>query len=391
MKTTDLLHSWLNDKTYKNQMMNRPPRARRWKIALSVINETFSKKTILIMIAVGLSFFLPNSASAVCYTGGIGGRLTNYCALDKIQGARVDLRTVQFIDYKFKREGKRRGLGLPTRLAANTTSKSAYPILSYSDNINGGNSPEPLVLGNLSFDGEQELYRREGIVAGLGIGFNGRYIHGEGQYLNYGVNASYAHSPKYGLGITTSSAKLSSINHIRNWWFLDAHINTSRIRRDITDDTNNNFSIVTSKVFEPYDSIYSEASFGVNRYFAESYNQNQVLFSYKTIHANGVYSAFNLTVGDAVENQLVTKFALSGQIVTQLANKRLKLSASYSQADGGILLGFERRDETYSISASYPLWRGLTASVGYRTTDSTIDYFDMRTPTFDIQFSNYNF
>jgi hypothetical protein len=37
------------------------------------------------------------------------------------------------------------------------------------------------------------------------------------------------------------------------------------------------------------------------------------------------------------------------------------------------------------------LWRGLTASVSYRTTDSTIDYFDMSTPTFDIQFSSYNF
>jgi hypothetical protein len=116
-----------------------------------------------------------------------------------------------------------------------------------------------------------------------------------------------------------------------------------------------------------------------------------VLFGYKTIHANGVYSALDLTVGDAVENQLATKFALSAQLVTQLMNKPLKLSASYSQADGGMLLGFERRDETHNIRASYPLWRGLTASVGYRTTDSTLDYFDMSSPIFGIQFSSLNF
>jgi len=358
---------------------------------VSLIKETFSKKNVFIMTAVGLSFFLPNSASAVCYTGGLSGRLANYCAFDKIQAARIDLRTLRLIDYHLKLEGVSRGLGLPIRLAANTTSKSAYQILSYSDNINGGNSSAPLVLGNLSFDGEKELYLREGIVAGLGAGLNGRYIHGEGRYLNYGVNASYAHSPKYGLGIATSSANVSSINHIRNWWFVDAHANTSRVRKDITDDTNSNLSIVTSKVFELSDNIYSEASIGVNRYLAESYNQTQVLFGYKTIHTNGVYSAFDLTVGDAVENQLATKFALSAQIVTQLVNKPLKLSASYSQADGGMLLGFERRDETYSISASYPLSRGLTASVGYRTTDSTIDYFDMSTPIFGIQFSSLNF
>ena len=343
---------------------------------------------------VWLSIFTLMAASpavGACYIDGVQNRLANLCALDKIEGDTIDLRTVQFIDYKLKLEGSSNGLGLPTRVAASTTSKSAHPILSYSDNINGGNSPEPLVVGNLSFDGEKELYRREGIVAGLGASLNGRYIHGEGRYLNYGVNASYAHSPKYGLGIATSSANVSSINHIRNWWFLDAHANTSRVRKNITDDTNSNLSIVTSKVFELSDSIYSEASFGVNRYFAESYNQNQLQFGYKTIHANSAYSAFILTVGDAVENQLATKFALSAQIVTQLVNKPLKLSASYSQADGGMLLGFERRDETYNISASYPLWRGLTASVGYRTTDSTIDYFDVNTPTFDIQFSSINF
>ena len=341
-----------------------------------------------------LSIFTLMAASpavGACYVDGVQNKLANFCALDKIQGATIDVRTLELIDYKLKLEGSSNGLGLPTRMAASTTSKSAYPILSYSDNINGGNSPEPLVLGNLSFDGEKELYRREGIVAGLGASLNGRYIHGEERYLNYGVNASYAHSPKYGLGIATSSANVSSINHIRNWWFLDAHANTSRVRKNITDDTNSNLSIVTSKVFELSDSIYSEASFGVNRYFAESYNQNQLQFGYKTIHANSVYSAFILTVGDAVENQLATKFALSAQIVTQLVNKPLKLSASYSQADGGMLLGFERRDETYNISASYPLWRGLIASVGYRTTDSTIDYFDLNTPTFDIQFSSINF
>ena len=343
---------------------------------------------------VWLSIFTLMAASpavGACYIDGVQNRLANLCALDKIEGDTIDLRTVQFIDYKLKLEGSSNGLGLPTRMAASTTSKSAYPILSYSDNINGGNSPEPLVLGNLSFDGEKELYRREGILAGGGAGFSGRYIHDEGRYLNYGVNASYAHSPKHGLGIATGSANVSSINHIRNWWFVDAHANTSRVRKDITDDTNSNLSIVTSKVFEPSDSVYSEVSFGVNRYFAKSYNQNQVLLGYKSIHANSVYSAFNLTVGDAVKNQLANRFVLSGQIVTQLANKLLKLSASYSQADGGILLGFERRDETYSISASYPLWRGLTASVGYRKTDSTIDYFDVSTPTFDIQFSSYNF
>ena len=119
--------------------------------------------------------------------------------------------------------------------------------------------------------------------------------------------------------------------------------------------------------------------------------QNQLVIGHDTIHSNGVYSAIDVTFGEAIENQLATKMSLRAKVITKLANKPLTLSASYADADGGMLLGVERSNETYSISASYPLWRSLTASVGYRTTDSTIDYYDVSTPTFGVQFSSFNF
>jgi hypothetical protein len=343
---------------------------------------------------VWLSIFTLMAASpavGACYVDGVQNRLANLCALDKIQGATIDVRTLELIDYKLKLEGSFNGLGLPTRVAASTTSKSAYPILSYSDNINGGNSPEPLVLGNLSFDGEKELYRREGILVGGGAGFSGQYIHDEGRYLNYGVSASYAHSSKYGIGVATTSANVSSINHIKNWWYLDVHANTSRMSKDITDDKSSNLTVVTSKVYSSGDNTYNEASFGVNRYFAESYNQNQLVLGYDTIHPNGVFSAVDVTFGESVKNQLASKMSLRAKVIIKLADKPLTVSASYADADGGRLLGFARSDETYSISATYNLWSNLTASVGYRTTNSTIDYFDVNTPTFGVQFSSFEF
>ena len=73
-------------------------------------------------------------------------------------------------------------------------------------------------------------------------------------------------------------------------------------------------------------------------------------------------------------------------MITNLAKKPLTLSASYAYADGVMLFGVERSEETYNICASYPLWRGITASIGHRTTDSTIDFFDVSTLTFGIHF-----
>ena len=343
------------------------------------------------MAALGLSFFLPTFASAACYTDGASGRLSNFCALDRIEGARVDVRSLQLIDYKLKLEGSERGLGFPTRVNANSVSKAIYPILSYSDNINGGNSPEPLVLGNLTFEGDEQLYRVDGFTAGLGVGLNGRYIYDDGRYLSYGANASYAYSPEHGIAISTTSANVCSVNHISNWWYVDACANTSHVRKDITDDTNSNISIAGSKVFTSGENTYSQVSLGVNRYFASAYTQNQVVMGLDTIHANGVYSAFDMTFGEAVENKLATRFSLSTQVTAQVANKPLTLSAVLSDADGGMLLGVERSERTYSVSMSYPLWRNFRASVGYRKTDSTIDYFDVRTPTFAIQFAPIQF
>ena len=344
------------------------------------------------MSALGLSFFfLVSPASAACYVDGASTRLSNYCALDKIQGARVDVRTAQLIDYKLKLEGSKQGLGFPTRVEPHSTSKAIYPILSYSNNINGGNSPEPLVLGNLTFEGDENLNRKEGIVAGLGVGLNGRYIHAEEKYLTYGANASYAYSPEHGIGISTTSANVCSVNHISNWWYVDACANTSRVRKDITDDTNSNISISGSKVFTSSENSYSQMNLGVNRYFASVYTQNQVVIGLDTIHANGVYSAFDVTFGEAVENQLATRFSVSAQVTAQVANKPLTLSASYARADGGMLLGVERSGNTVGISASYQVWKNLSASIGYRRTDSTIDYFDVSTPTFGIQFAAIQF
>ena len=42
-----------------------------------------------ILAALGLSFFLPTFASAACYTDGASGRLSNFCALDRIEGKKT--------------------------------------------------------------------------------------------------------------------------------------------------------------------------------------------------------------------------------------------------------------------------------------------------------------
>ena len=345
------------------------------------------------MLAILGAAFAPTVANAKCLISGENERLSNFCMLDQMSQGLIDYRLALLIDSRLKSVGYSRGLGLPGSAATHPTSAKAFvqPILSYSDNINGGNPPEPLVLGSLTFNGDEALYRKEGIIAGLGAGLNGRSILDEGQYINYGVTASYAHSPEFGLGITTTSVDVSSINHIQNWWYLDAHITTSRVRKDITDNTTSTISLVSSKVYSSEGDSYSEASFGISRYFAESYIQNQLTLGYDTIHSNGIFSSVDVMFGEELEGQLTTRFSSRARVSMQLVNKPLSLTARYSIADGGMMFGIERNENTYEISATYPIWGNLKATVGYRVTDSTIDYFDVDTPSFGIEFTSFQF
>ena len=333
----------------------------------------------------------PVSSWAGCALGSGLERLEIYCLVNAINGERISSETAKFLDSRLQNEGYDSNFSLSAPSPRKPFKIGITPTLSYSQNINGGNPSKNLTLGNLSFAGDPSLVRKEGLLSGARLNLNGRFIYGEGRYLKYNLYAGYEYNVEHSLGVNTSGLSACSVNHISNWWYVDACANTSRVRKDITDDTNSNISITGSKVFTSGENSYSQMNLGVNRYFASVYTQNQVVIGLDTIHANSVYSAFDVTFGEAIENQLATRFSMSTQVTAQVANKPLTLSASYARADGGMLLGVERDETTIAVSASYPVWKNLTASVGYRRTDSSIDYFDVSTPTFGLQFNAIQF
>jgi hypothetical protein len=345
----------------------------------------------VIMAAMMLPFFFINAASAACYFDGPSGRLSNFCAVNLINGKRVDENTIRLIDYKLKMEGHTNGLGFPFQVKKKSIQRSFNPLLYYSSNINGGNSSKPLKLGNLTFEGDEEFFRKAGIVSGISTGFGGRQIYGQKRYLQYNVNGSYAYSPLYKVGIATTGGRACDIRHLKNWWYLDSCAGQSRTRKDITDTTNSDLSFIASNFIRNSERSFSQLDLGLKRYFAENYKQNQVILGFDTIHSNGIFTDLNAIFGEAVESQLATRLSVSGRVITPLDDKPFSLYANYTESDGGIMLGINRDEKSYGISVSYPIWQRVSLSIGYQLTDSTIDYFDMANPTFGLQMSSIQF
>jgi len=131
--------------------------------------------------------------TAYCVGLGADERLENYCLVSALNVATVTKTDLLSIDHRLRREGYKDGLGVQGAEPVDNLSAlfSLTPIFRYEDNINGGNSPQPLVVGNLSFIGDENFHKQSGVLVGLNAGLGGRYIYDQGRYLNYHLGTGY--------------------------------------------------------------------------------------------------------------------------------------------------------------------------------------------------------
>lgn len=272
-----------------------------------------------------------------------------------------------------------------------TSEWSVQPTLGFDANINGGNSPDPLVIGSLIFESDPAEQRKSGIVAGVNMAQSMRYFYGYGKYLNVSLDAEHVRSVQHDLEVNSANLNACLNNHITDWWFIDFCADTNYVNRKLVQTRRSNQSIIWSKIFEDSNRGYSQISLGAARYNTASYSQNQLILGLDTIGRDGDYVALELVLGEPLADTLSTKVKISTQLSSKFGNQPYSLSAAYEKADGGLFFGSDRNDQTYSVIASFPVFTGVSASFGYTHTDSTVDYFDTSSPTFGLSFEQFRF
>jgi len=339
--------------------------------------------------------FYMNSVNANCLGFGAGERLENFCLLNAINGKTLDHDSAKIIDVRLRRVGRSTGLGIyipQTKNMGNSFfSSSLKPLIRYEDNINGGNPAKPLIIGNLSFQGDEKLHKTSGFVGGLSANLNGRTIYAQRRYLDYNLSTSYALSPASSDRIAITNLRACSINHIKKLWFLDACFSQSQTNKQISNNISRGLELTTSHIFTATGQKYNHIKFGINRLFTEDYEQNQLTLSINSLYQNNIFTGLEMALGEAVPNELSTKASLSGIVNLYLAGKPLSLSGSLRNETGGLVYGLDHDAQTVSINVSYPIRNNITVNFGYSKTNSDIDYFDRATPFFGLQFSAVQF
>ena len=333
----------------------------------------------------------PSSLMANCYIGGTNERLENYCLIHAINGSEISISTARQFDIRMRREGYQSDLGLNYAAPKSTFGAAIYPTLKYSNNLNGGNPPTDLVLGSFAFQGDPNYYLKTGLIGGATLGLGGRYIYGEGRYLNYNINGGYAKNPQHDLEVMSKDFNLCSFNHIVDWWNLDACLSGSSVQKELSQQKTTSMSISMSKIFNGKLDRYHQVGMSINRLYMNDYTQDQLKLSVDTIYSNNFTSKAEIGFGEAVTNQLATRLSIATRVAIRVAGDPVILNADYSEASGGKLLGYDRSEQRFSLSASRPVSHYFNLTIGYQVIDSNIDYFDARYPSIGIELTPISF
>ena len=270
-----------------------------------------------------------------------------------------------------------------------TTSQSIYPIMAYSNNINGGNLNSSIQVGDLTFIGNKEYDAKSGLIFGGGFSLKSKFFFSRGKYLETNLNASIAASPAHEwLQVRSENISACSKNHIKEWIFFDACASWAHNKREFSNTTNKSISTAITRLFMSGQSFH-KSSFIVKRFFSDKYQQLQSSLVLNSLLPNGYKTNISFTKGEPVKDIISLNYSIGFSINSIINKKSLKVSLSHSFYDGGLFLGSIREDTTNQISLSYPVYKGINITLGYTSNVSTIKSFNNNGPLISFSLPVY--
>ena len=272
-----------------------------------------------------------------------------------------------------------------------STNRAFYPIITYSDNINGGNLFQTIQLGGLTFEGEEEAKAKSGLLIGGGIFLGIKKQYGIGRYLDVRMNASLSVAPTHDwLSIRDESIIACSKNHLKGWVFFDACAHWGHNKRQYIDEINKSLSVSLSRLFISR-KVFNESIFTIKKHISNEYHQMQGIFALNSLLPNGYKTNFSMVLGEPVTDLISLNYSLSLAVSKYIKRKPLRLSLNQTHYDGGKFLGVDREDTTQQISISYPIHNRFNIALGYTRNISSISSFSHNGPHIEISFPARSF
>jgi hypothetical protein len=277
--------------------------------------------------------------------------------------------------------------GTPRRIGGGV---SAFPVLGFDRNINGGIPSDTIIIIGLPFTINPDAQAKAGVVAGAGLGANISYAVARGTVLTASAQASRVWSPEHHLGRSDASASLCAGRFIEGWTFIDLCGGALYQTRDLSATNERSLSLRVSKL---YSLGASDQELGLRLTRADRRTYRKATYDLDWRGAFDGVGTVSLRLGFGEEEigfQSLRDQAEIG-LTRPVLGKPTTLTAGVVRENGSSLFGIPREDRTVTLALRRPLSDRISARIGLTRTRSTISAFDDQGVTLDFDFGGFRF
>lgn len=267
---------------------------------------------------------------------------------------------------------------------------SAFPVLSWDDNINGGLPGDGIVLGGVRFVPTEDA-ARAGVVLGLGGSGRLAWAVGDGVRVALQAAATHVHAPEEDLSRSTAGASACATRTTTGFAFVEGCLRLAAVDRDLSSTVSRRVELRGGRVFASALGDH-ELSLGIFRDDRDGVPQDGVTATLLTARGGLGALGASLSLGERVEGRGAVDLYGALWVTREAAGGApMRVSLSYARERGARLLGsVAREDRTVTASLSRPIADGLSATVGLTRRDSTIDGFGGTSLSLGLSFDGWS-
>lgn len=266
----------------------------------------------------------------------------------------------------------------------------AAPVLSYDDNINGGNRNASFELGGFVFEGAPNTISKEGVVVGAEVDGTLRYAYGRGRYLDVSGGISAVYSPEYDQAKYTASVNVCSKNHVQDWTFVDFCASAAGQSTDLSESVSYVVSGSVTQLFS-FGGYDHEVRGSLEQNYFEDYDQAQLGAALTTSLGTPGSVTIGFEVGEDVADELHLNNRIHVSYNTSVFRRPVSFQVERGLYGGGTFFGQDRVDEALVLGVRTRVSEQITVGITARQNRSTIDFYDYNAIGLSFGFTGFQF
>lgn len=267
---------------------------------------------------------------------------------------------------------------------------SVSPVLEWDSNINGGTPGDSFFLGNFEFAVDESSRAVAGVLAGLSSSATAHYSLGSGHTLDFGLRASFRHSPKYDLSKTSGQAHACGSYFLDNWAWLETCGRLQYTENDLGSVTDRVAEISGIKIFSS-DLGGHEARAGLDVQFREDYAKSLLRLNLTTVRSGVGALALGFNVGEEIKGSNTLLYGATAKLSRPILGERGSVALSWSRLGGSEFFGVAREDDLISLNLTRNISASFSGTIGFTRRVSSIELYDEESFSIGISYGGWTF